>query len=173
MWFLFVGPEVCRWLPSDSSSPRTPLPLAMCLALSTRTQDSNLLDCAHAGHTERIGSLLRSAYGRPMQKDEILGYMQPLLVADTHHTLIGMLRDQSNTLPDRESISVPVLVIWGEQDTWVSPEDAPLWCNAISNCRQEIISGAGHNPMETHTDEFNHMLVDFVLTTTEAVAPTP
>jgi hypothetical protein len=26
MWFLFVGPEVCRWLPSDSASPQTPLP---------------------------------------------------------------------------------------------------------------------------------------------------
>jgi pimeloyl-ACP methyl ester carboxylesterase len=121
---------------------------------------------------ERIGSLLRSAYGRPLQKHEILGYMQPLLIADTHHTMIGMTRDQSHVLPDREAISIPVLVIWGEQDTWVSPEDAPLWCNAISDCRQEIIPGAGHNPMETHTDTFNHILVDFVLTT-EAVTSIP
>ena len=33
MRFLFVGPTVCRGLPSDSASRRTPLPLAMRLAL--------------------------------------------------------------------------------------------------------------------------------------------
>ena len=53
MRFLFVRPEVCLQLPSDSSSPRTPLLLAMCLALLTRTQDFHLLDCAHAGRTTK------------------------------------------------------------------------------------------------------------------------
>jgi hypothetical protein len=52
MWFLFVRPEVCRQLPSDSASRRTPLLLAMCLALSTRTRDFHPLDCAHAGRTK-------------------------------------------------------------------------------------------------------------------------
>ena len=51
MWFLFVRPGVCRRLPSDSLSPWTPLPLAMCLAPSTRTRDFHPLDCAHAGRT--------------------------------------------------------------------------------------------------------------------------
>ena len=40
-------------LPSDSSSPRTPLLLAMCLALLTHTRDFHPLDCAHAGRTIR------------------------------------------------------------------------------------------------------------------------
>ncbi|MDD2235455.1 MAG: hypothetical protein PHV03_11305, partial [Desulfitobacteriaceae bacterium] len=42
----------CRRLPSDSTSRWTPLPLAMCLALSARTRDFHPLDCAHAGRTK-------------------------------------------------------------------------------------------------------------------------
>ena len=53
MWFLYVRPEVCLRLPSDSTSRWTPLPLAMCLALLTRTQDLHLLDCSHAGRTRK------------------------------------------------------------------------------------------------------------------------
>ncbi|MDD2510682.1 MAG: nucleotidyltransferase domain-containing protein [Syntrophomonas sp.] len=49
----FVRPEVCHQIPSDSTSRWTPLPLAMCLALSTRTRDFHPLDCAHAGRTEK------------------------------------------------------------------------------------------------------------------------
>ena len=37
----------------SSSSPRTPLLLAMCLALSTRTRDFHPLDCAHAVRTRK------------------------------------------------------------------------------------------------------------------------
>ena len=53
MWFLFVRPEVCRQLPSDSTSRWTPLLLAMCLPLQGRTRDFHPLDCAHAGRTQK------------------------------------------------------------------------------------------------------------------------
>ena len=61
MWFLFVRPEVCLQLPSDSSSPRTPLLLAMCLALLTRTRDFHPLDCAHAGRTRKRADTEKSS----------------------------------------------------------------------------------------------------------------
>ena len=52
MRFMSFGPEVCLGLPSDSASPRTPLPLTTATAAFT-AQDLHLVDNAHAGHTEK------------------------------------------------------------------------------------------------------------------------
>lgn len=52
MRFMFFGPEVCLGLPSDSASPRTPLPPTTATAAFT-AQDLHLVDNAHAGHTEK------------------------------------------------------------------------------------------------------------------------
>lgn len=51
MRFMFFGPEVCLGLPSDSASPRTPLPPTTATAAFT-AQDLHLVDNAHAGHTK-------------------------------------------------------------------------------------------------------------------------
>ncbi len=52
MRFMFFGPEVCLGLPSDSASPRTPLPPTTATAAFT-AQDLHLVDNAHAGHTKQ------------------------------------------------------------------------------------------------------------------------
>ncbi len=44
----------------------TPFPLAMCLALSTRTQDFHLLDCAHAERTAKRPSFSGRSLGLNM-----------------------------------------------------------------------------------------------------------
>jgi hypothetical protein len=75
IWFLFVRPEVCRQLPSDSASRRTPLLLAMCLALSTRTRDFHPLDCAHAGRTRKAPKTVRfRRYLAPLSGFEPLAF---------------------------------------------------------------------------------------------------
>ena len=88
MWFLFVRPEVCLRLPSDSSSPRTPLPLAMCLALSTRTRDFHPLDCAHAGRTKKKSSRLHPR-GLNLFKDR--WWRKSLFLNKIKKTLIKLL----------------------------------------------------------------------------------
>ena len=59
IWFLFVRPEVCLRLPSDSTSLWTPLPLAMYLPLHGRTRDLHPLEFAHAGRTKIPPSVLK------------------------------------------------------------------------------------------------------------------
>src|SRR5699024_7750778 len=60
IWFLFVRPEVCRELPSDSTSQWTPLLLAMYLPLPGCTRDFHPLEFAHAGQTKGGGSPLNT-----------------------------------------------------------------------------------------------------------------
>ena len=110
---------------------------------------------------ERVGNLLRSAYGRPLSDYEIRGYLNPLLVENNHYTFIGLTRDRTVTYPDFESIQVPVLLLWGEDDTWVPATEAPHWHRMLPQSRIQYIPLAGHNPMETHTDIFNEILIEF------------
>ena len=52
MKFLFVGPDVCRRLPSDSTSRGTPLPWAIAFPLLGWLRDLHPLDNAHAERTK-------------------------------------------------------------------------------------------------------------------------
>ena len=54
--FLFIRADVCRRLPSDSVSPRTPLSLAVAFPLSGRLGDLHPLEYAHAGRTIKKSS---------------------------------------------------------------------------------------------------------------------
>lgn len=51
--FLSVRPDVCRRLPSDSVSRRTPLPLAVTFPLSGRFRDLHPLEYVRAGRTKQ------------------------------------------------------------------------------------------------------------------------
>ncbi len=111
---------------------------------------------------KRVGSLLSTAYGRSLQPEEVDGYLKPLLVKGTHLTFVGLIRDRSSRSPDLSKVTHPYLIMWGSEDTWVSIQNAPRWQQTLPSSRLEVISGAGHNPMETHTAEFNEILLDFL-----------
>ena len=51
--FLFIGPIVCRRLPSESTSRWTPLPLAVTFPLSGRFGDLHPLEYVRAGRTRK------------------------------------------------------------------------------------------------------------------------
>jgi len=46
------------------------------------------------------------------------------------------------------SIKTPTLILWGEKDIWISPEDAPKFQRDIEGSELIIYPNAGHVPME-------------------------
>ena len=60
------------------------------------------------------------------------------------------------------SIGVPVLVIWGEEDTWLDPAQADRLCEAIPGARLKKVPGAGHFVMEDAPVEVTRELVAFL-----------
>ena len=56
MKFLYVRPDVCRLLLSDSTSQWTPLPLAIQFPLLGFVRDLHPLEQAHAEHTKKEGA---------------------------------------------------------------------------------------------------------------------
>lgn len=70
--------------------------------------------------------------------------------------------DNSADIHDIPSITNPVLVIWGRQDTLIPVAHAHIAANGFPNVRVQIIDNCGHFPMLEYPSEFNRLLVDFL-----------
>jgi pimeloyl-ACP methyl ester carboxylesterase len=62
-----------------------------------------------------------------------------------------------------EEIGVPTLVIVGDEDVPPVMETADLFMSTIRGARKAIIHDAAHLPNLEHTDEFNRLVLDFLL----------
>ena len=115
---------------------------------------------------EGLGRALESAYGREPDEDEVEGYLEPLQIAGTPHAFVRKMLQPETVAPDTTGES-PGLVIWGEADEWVPVSSGRRLAEARPHTRMEIIDEAGHSPMETHPEEFNTLLLDFLRERTE------
>jgi pimeloyl-ACP methyl ester carboxylesterase len=63
---------------------------------------------------------------------------------------IAQWRDEDMAVlaPLLSTIDVPVLVLWGAEDAWLSRETAESLAAAIPGARLELVAGAGHFAME-------------------------
>ena len=113
---------------------------------------------------ERFEPLLSSAYGQDADSLAVKGYLMPFTLEGSSVAVFEtFLRGFDTTQPDLEKISMPTILIWGKYDTWVPVELGQRLHSQLGNSKLEIIPDAGHNPMETHPDEFNEMLLKFLL----------
>ncbi len=109
----------------------------------------------------RIRQFLGSAYGRAVSDEELAGYLAPLKQPGTEGTFVDMIMTSSEI--DRaqlDKIRVPVIGIWGENDTWVPVGNARELDKLIPGFQLHIIPDAWHCPMETKAEAFNEILLD-------------
>ncbi len=113
---------------------------------------------------KNIRSFLESAYGKEPTEADVEGYYQPLSQPGTARAVKAFLKTSRN-LPIGElgGKSIPVLAIWGEDDTWVPVSDIERIRAIFPQMVVKIIAEAGHVPMETHPEEFTAFLLEFLL----------
>lgn len=113
---------------------------------------------------KRIGDLLASAYGRPLNATEVTGYLAPLQVKGTARGLLNFVQTSEN-MPLFELLNYqgPTLALWGEKDTWVPLQEIERIRAYVPELEVVIISGAAHCPMETHPEVFNQDFLMFLL----------
>lgn len=112
---------------------------------------------------KRISSLLASAYGRPLQADEVVGYTLPLQIPGTAGSLIDLTKTAKSESIQKDVLAkTPVLAIWGADDAWVPFTATEKIKGVLPQARIESISSAGHCPMETHPREFEGILLRFL-----------
>ncbi|MBA2284942.1 MAG: alpha/beta fold hydrolase [Ktedonobacteraceae bacterium] len=112
----------------------------------------------------------------------IRGYLVPLLLAIWYTTptfLVILFYDALRTGPlmllraaqdllskdmreDLKAIKAPTLIIWGVNDTLVSPQLGRVLRQEIANARLLVLPGAGHIVMFDRAREVNRALLEFL-----------
>lgn len=112
---------------------------------------------------QRVEELLASAYGQQPTELELSGYYLPLNIKNTAAVWPDLLRTAPDPLIDSVGqLVMPVLCIWGEEDTWVPLEQGRKLDRLLPNSELIIMQGEGHCPMETAPDRFDRKLADFL-----------
>jgi pimeloyl-ACP methyl ester carboxylesterase len=115
---------------------------------------------------EWVSETLRMAVYWPesVTPDMVAGYLAPQTLENWDWALLGILRDaHKNALSvSLTAIAAPILIIWGEEDTWVPLSAGRRLHKALPNSELYLIPGAGHLPMEETPDAFNARLLAFL-----------
>jgi len=113
--------------------------------------------------TDRFSRFLSSAYGRKPSIDEVQGYLIPLSIPGTADAMIDLTKTANNEPIEKlMEADVPILAIWGDNDTWVPLDEANKIKEVLPKAELIIIKGVTHCPMETNYREFNSYLMKFI-----------
>jgi len=114
---------------------------------------------------EPVGTLLESAAHQDIVTAEVLeGYYNRLVIGQWAQSLLAMTRDiHKNTITfPLEDITFPTLILWGEQDTWVTLAQIDEWRDRIPSAEFHAIPETGHLLMEEKPELFNNMVLAFL-----------
>ena len=111
--------------------------------------------------------MLASAYGSgfTMTPEITAGYDRVLDARGWDEGFVGIIRDSSRNafpverLPD---ITMPALLIWGRDDTWVPLAGGERLESALINDTLLIYDGVGHLPMEEAPERFNADVIEWI-----------
>jgi len=118
--------------------------------------------------------MLEGAYGQPPTEGAVDGYLAPLVRADADRALVYFSRTVGPEVPDLAAVEVPLLFVWGSEDTWRSIEAGQLQAVQKPGSQFQVIEGAGHVPMDTHTEELAEVVTRWIaLVASGAGSPRP
>ena len=109
-----------------------------------------------------IARLLSSAYGKKADTESVDGYLAPMLIDKTASVWVDFIKTAKNVaIWDWKNPAIPLLVLWGENDTWIRPAVIDEIRAIAQNLQVTLFMGQGHCPHETDPG-FNKVLIDFL-----------
>jgi pimeloyl-ACP methyl ester carboxylesterase len=112
--------------------------------------------------------IMQSAYYDPslISDEMVAGYARPLQIEEWPYGFIGFLQtEQTQTLRLQdlaEQIEVPILIIWGEGDSWIPIEQGQAMAAVLDEAGFISYPNVGHLPMEENVEGFNTDLIAFL-----------
>ncbi len=111
----------------------------------------------------RVADLLESAYGIKPTKYQVRGYLEPLQVPGTARAILSSASYSAELHNlDAALFDVPAIAVWGDTDSWVPYTTRKNALERMPGVQIVMMEGVGHNPMETHTDEFIEIMLQFL-----------
>lgn len=113
---------------------------------------------------EQFQKILSTAYGTEADSAAVAGYLEPFLYRNSASAVLNSFLNSREIFPVKiEDIQTRTLIIWGEKDTWVPLNSGEQINKRLANSELIIIQDSGHCPMETHAEEFNKLLLQFLI----------
>ncbi|TAK92970.1 MAG: alpha/beta hydrolase [Aquabacterium sp.] len=116
-----------------------------------------------------VASSVRSVFGDPAKatKDKVDRYFELNLRVGNRRALFQRM-DQAqfggnSALIHR--VQQPTLVMWGEKDEMISPDQGNLFCRDIPRCKLVTFPGLGHLPQEENPQATLKVFLDFLAST--------
>ena len=108
--------------------------------------------------------LMKKVYGRPLDSVEMKGYIDPLRIKGSAASVINIYANahEIRHLHADGLLDLPVLVIWGKKDRTIYLRNAKKLKRNVPTIDLKIIPDAHHAAMETHPQQFNELLLDFL-----------
>ena len=108
--------------------------------------------------------LMKKVYGRPLDSVEMKGYIDPLRIKGSAASVINIYANahEIRHLHADGLLDLPVLVIWGKKDRTIYLRNAKKLKRNVPTIDLKIIPDAHHAAMETHPQQFNELLLNFL-----------
>lgn len=107
-----------------------------------------------------------ATYTRPLSPQPIMDYLAERAVQDhALHTQIFnkvLLADINFLLLDLDRIKAPTLIVWGQHDQVLSPENARVFQKFIAGSQVKTFANAGHMPMLEIPEESGLVVRQFI-----------
>jgi 2-hydroxy-6-oxonona-2,4-dienedioate hydrolase len=111
---------------------------------------------------KNVTGFLSSAYNREPSESELTGYLKPYLIKGTFGAWMDFLSSAKNiNIEDLTDKDIPILVLWGEDDEWVSVDTVGIITSTVNNTLVYIFEGEGHCPNET-SPIFNEKMIELL-----------
>ncbi len=109
-----------------------------------------------------VKKLLSSAYHKDADEPSVEGYLKTFKIKNSGSSIFRMFADIGHSkINDSIINSLPKLIIWGKQDNWIPIQVGSKYFNKPQTTKV-LIDNAGHCPMETHYNEVNHAITNFI-----------
>jgi pimeloyl-ACP methyl ester carboxylesterase len=125
---------------------------------------------------DAFAGLQRTAYydQSVMTPEVVAGYGRQLEVENWDDAILDVLtRSAADDIPlsaaQIESITMPSLIVWGENDTWVEPSVGVRLREMLPNDLYITYPQVGHMPMEEVPEQFNADVIAFLDAQTNSV----
>lgn len=99
------------------------------------------------------------------ERPEIAERVHAMLARASVGGIVGALaamRDRPDSTPTLATITVPTLIVAGDEDALIPLSQAHIMHDGIARSRLEVIAGAGHLPNVERPASFNHVLGEFL-----------
>lgn len=116
----------------------------------------------------RIRATLESAYhdAAKVTDQTVDAYYYPMRTQGAMHAVLARLRgfraDTEKWQSKIPELSLPTLIIWGENDTWIEREIAGRFHKDISGSKLVVIPECGHLPQEEKPEDFAISVLEFL-----------